>query len=82
MRISCERRGADPQKLTAGHRMNDLLTEQPNSHASNIDQLSTLEMLEVINCEDMTVAQIVHEALPSIARAVEAIVGAFNKAGG
>jgi N-acetylmuramic acid 6-phosphate etherase len=61
--------------------MNDLLTEQPNPHTSNIDRLSTLEMLEVINREDMTVARVVHEALPSIAQAVEAIVGAFQQGG-
>jgi N-acetylmuramic acid 6-phosphate etherase len=61
--------------------MNELLTEQPNPHTSNIDRLSTLAMLEVINREDMTVARVVHDALPSIAEAVEAIATAIRRGG-
>lgn len=61
--------------------MNDLLTEQPNPYSFNIDRLSTLEMLAVINREDMTVARVVQDALPSIVEAVEAIVSAFQQGG-
>jgi N-acetylmuramic acid 6-phosphate etherase len=61
--------------------MSDLLTEQPNPKTANIDQLSTLEILEAINQEDMTVAYTVREALPSIAQAVEAIVDRLHQGG-
>jgi len=61
--------------------MSDLLTEQQNPKTANIDQLPTLEMLEAINQEDMMVATVVREALPSIAQAVEAIVDRLQQGG-
>jgi N-acetylmuramic acid 6-phosphate etherase len=48
-------------------------TEQSNVNTRNIDQLSTLEMLRVINNEDRRVAEAVAEALPAIAEAVDLI---------
>jgi len=51
-----------------------LLTEQRNPLSAGIDLLSTAEMLELINREDRAVAEAVHQELPRIAKAVDAIV--------
>ena len=58
-----------------------LLTEQPNPASARIDQVSTFEMLRVINAEDRLVAESVTPELPNIARAVDGIVGAFRSGG-
>jgi N-acetylmuramic acid 6-phosphate etherase len=57
------------------------LTEQQNPASQQIDRLSTLDMLRVINDEDAKVAQVVRDALPDIARAVDAIVDGIRKGG-
>lgn len=57
------------------------LTEQRNPASASIDQLSTLDMLRVINDEDAKVAQVVQNALPQIAQAVDAIVVGLEKGG-
>ncbi|MCS2149506.1 N-acetylmuramic acid 6-phosphate etherase [Scandinavium manionii] len=54
-----------------------LTTESRNPASENIDTLSTLEMLKVINAEDQKVALAVEEQLPAIAKAVDAITQAF-----
>lgn len=56
-----------------------LLTEQPNPASEGIDALSTEQILRIINSEDRKVAEAVVQELPSIARAVDAIVEAFNR---
>ncbi|NKB67304.1 MAG: N-acetylmuramic acid 6-phosphate etherase [Candidatus Latescibacteria bacterium] len=48
-----------------------LATEQTNPSSRRIDELSTLEMLQLINTEDALVAPAIREALPAIARAVD-----------
>ena len=58
-----------------------LLTEQRNPASNNIDELSTLEMLAVINQEDRKVADAVGREIPNIARAVDAIALAFANGG-
>lgn len=58
-----------------------LSTEARNPNSTHIDQLSTLEMLTVINREDHSVALAVERELPHIARAVDAIAERFNKGG-
>jgi N-acetylmuramic acid 6-phosphate etherase len=58
-----------------------LLTEQPNPASARIDQVSTFEMLRVINAEDRLVADSVTPELPNIAKAVDAIVHAFHSGG-
>lgn len=58
-----------------------LLTEQRNPHSQDIDQRSTLDMLKVMNDEDASVAQVVREALPQVAQAVEAIVAGIQRGG-
>jgi N-acetylmuramic acid 6-phosphate etherase len=58
-----------------------LLTEQPNPASANIDEKSTLEILQVINAEDRRVADSITPELPNIAKAVDAIVEAFHSGG-
>lgn len=50
-----------------------MLTEQANPRSANLDQLSALEIVQLMNAEDATVAAAVQAALPQIATAVEAI---------
>src|ERR1019366_9044792 len=58
-----------------------LTTEQRNPRTTHIDELSTLEMLTVINQEDATVAAAVASELPSIATAVDTIAEHFGQGG-
>lgn len=61
--------------------LHSLMTEGRNNASENIDQLSTAEMLKVINEEDKKVALAVEAILPEITRAVEAITAAFAQGG-
>ncbi|MEZ9867438.1 N-acetylmuramic acid 6-phosphate etherase [Vibrio sp. 10N.261.51.A4] len=61
--------------------LNRLVTESRNPASADIDKLSTIDMLAVINKEDQRVALAVEEVLPHIAKAVDAITSAFAKGG-
>ena len=61
--------------------LGQLLTEARNPRTENLDQLSTLDMLRVMNDEDATVISAVREVLPSIAQAVDAIAERFQRGG-
>ncbi len=50
------------------------ITEQENPKTTNIDQVSTLEALRLINDEDKKVASAVEKVLPEIAQVVDQIV--------
>lgn len=56
-------------------------TEGRNPATTHIDQLSTLEMLKVINNEDKKVANAVEQILPDIAQAVDLIQQAYQQGG-
>lgn len=58
-----------------------MLTESRNPNSTQIDQLSTVEMLEIINSEDAKVTDAIKVILPDIAQAVDAITERL-KAGG
>jgi N-acetylmuramic acid 6-phosphate etherase len=58
-----------------------LLTEARNPASERLDRISTLEMLELMNAEDATVAAAVHAELPHIARAIDAIAARFAQGG-
>ncbi len=58
-----------------------MLTEGRNPRSTNIDSVSTFELLTIMNDEDTTVAQVVRNALPNIVLAVDMIVERI-KAGG
>lgn len=61
--------------------LNKLTTEQRNEKTMKIDEVSTLEMVTLINNEDKTVPLAVEKELPSIAKAVDVIVDSFNQGG-
>jgi N-acetylmuramic acid 6-phosphate etherase len=58
-----------------------LLTEARNPASERLDELSTLEMLTLINAEDAKVAAVVNAELPHIAQAVDAIAARFSQGG-
>lgn len=53
--------------------LTNIQTEQRNERTAKIDQVSTLEMVRMINKEDKVVADAVEQVLPQIARAVDVI---------
>jgi N-acetylmuramic acid 6-phosphate etherase len=61
--------------------LSELLTEAQNPASAEIDALSTIDMLRVINTADQEVALAVQRELPNIARAVDAIVQRLEKGG-
>ena len=58
-----------------------LTTEARNPRSRNIDALSTLDMLRLINEEDQSVALAVKDILPDVARAVDLIASRLAKGG-
>jgi N-acetylmuramic acid 6-phosphate etherase len=61
--------------------MESTLTEKRNPLTTDIDILSTLDMLALINAEDQKVAQVVQAELASIAAAVDAITTRMQRGG-
>lgn len=74
-------------RATANHRMatrqplDPRLTEQRNPHSAGIDQLSCLEIVDVINDEDHRVAPAVRAEREHMARAIELVETAFRAGG-
>ncbi|WP_075290816.1 N-acetylmuramic acid 6-phosphate etherase [Histophilus somni] len=58
-----------------------LITEQPNPLSVNLDQMSALEIVQLMNKEDQQVPLVIAKALPEIAVVVEKIVAAFRQGG-
>jgi N-acetylmuramic acid 6-phosphate etherase len=56
-------------------------TERRNPKAAGLARMSTLEILGLMSDEDATVAAAVRAALPDIARAADAVAGAFSSGG-
>jgi N-acetylmuramic acid 6-phosphate etherase len=61
--------------------LQDLATESRNPRTKGIDLASTEAILSMLNAEDRTVADAVRSAIPSIARAVDAVVASFEQGG-
>ncbi|HJF73897.1 MAG TPA: N-acetylmuramic acid 6-phosphate etherase [Gallibacterium anatis] len=61
--------------------LKQLTSEQRNSASLNLDQLSALEIVQLMNQEDQKVALAVNDQLAQIAQAVEVIVSAFQQGG-
>jgi N-acetylmuramic acid 6-phosphate etherase len=59
------------------HALATLLTEARYKPSEHIDELSTTEMLQVMNAADREVAEAVGREIPAIARAVDAIAAAL-----
>ncbi len=56
-------------------------TEQGNARTVNIDQCSTLEMVQLMNQEDQAVIGAVNQAAPEIASAIDLIVAGIKSGG-
>ncbi len=61
--------------------LRQLTTEQILSSASNLDQLSSLEIARLINDQDATIAAAVRKALPQVARAIDTIADGLSRGG-
>jgi len=61
--------------------LNQLATERRNPNTAQIDRVSTLEMLQLINQEDQQVALAVAQVLPQIAAAVDLIAAQLKQGG-
>src|SRR2546425_12010765 len=57
------------------------LTEQRNPRTERIDVASSLEIVDLLNAEDRTVAGAVHGERERIAKAIDAVVAAFREGG-
>lgn len=58
-----------------------LLTERRNPESARIDEVSTLEMLAIINREDAKVSPALERELPAIAQAVDLVVDTLRSGG-
>lgn len=70
---------ADRQSLLA--ELQGLMSEGRNPRSMDIDLMPALGIVELMNAEDRGVPEAVRETLPQVARAVEAVVAAFEKGG-
>lgn len=61
--------------------LSTLITEQRNPNSINVDSLSALEIVQLMNEEDKQVPLAIEKCLPQIAQAVECIVAAFQQGG-
>lgn len=62
-------------------KLSKLMTEQRNPNSMNMDEMSTMEMLTMINKEDKKVAHAVEVVLPQVKIAVESIQFALQNGG-
>lgn len=58
-----------------------LATENRNKESVNIDKVSTIEMVQLMNAEDKKVAHAVEAELPQIAKAIDAVAERFQAGG-
>ena len=61
--------------------LGQLVSEGRNPRTTDIDLMSSLEIVSTINAEDHAVAEAVGRTLPQVAAAVDVVVGAFNAGG-
>jgi N-acetylmuramic acid 6-phosphate etherase len=69
------------RRLMAPEPTDPRLTEQRNPRSARIDQLSTLEIVDLINAEDRMVAEAVREEREAIAHCIELVVDCFRQGG-
>jgi N-acetylmuramic acid 6-phosphate etherase len=70
-----------PDSTPDSDSLSQLATEQTNAESGDIDRMTPLEIVRLMNAEDATVAAAVARELPAIARAVEAITGRLRGGG-
>lgn len=61
--------------------LDKLTTETRNHQTMNLDELTTSEVVQLMNEEDKKVAYAVEKELPSISKVAEAIIESFKKGG-
>jgi N-acetylmuramic acid 6-phosphate etherase len=61
--------------------LDSLTTEQRNPGSAQLDTMSALEIAQLINEEDQTVAEAVERAVPNIARAMDAAAASLARGG-
>jgi len=62
-------------------KISHLTTETRNPKSSELDTLSSLEIIQIMNEEDHKVAQAINQQLPNISEAVDVIVNQLNEGG-
>jgi N-acetylmuramic acid 6-phosphate etherase len=62
-------------------RLEGLQTEERNPKSHDIDQVDTVELCQILNDEDATVAGAVHKCIPVIAEAIDALAPLVHKGG-
>lgn len=62
-------------------KISQLTTETRNPKSSELDTLSSLEIIQIMNEEDHKVAQAINQQLPNISKAVDVIVNQLNEGG-
>jgi N-acetylmuramic acid 6-phosphate etherase len=72
---------SSPPPLPPDSSLATLLTEARHPASAHIDQLPTLELMQLINSADTEVAAAVAREIPNIARAVDAIVQRLERGG-
>lgn len=70
-----------PRRITVRRRPEKRLTEQRNPASRNLDRMTSLQLVRLMNHEDRKVAVVVRRELPAIARTVDAIVDRMRKGG-
>ena len=72
----------EPEEQMAGRQLfSTLETEKVNPATMDIDRMSPLEIVQVMNAEDAKVARAVQHELPQVARAIEAIAARIRRKG-
>lgn len=61
--------------------LSQLITEQRNEHSTQLDKMSALEIVQLMNQEDKQVPVAIEKCLPQIALVVEKIALAFQQGG-
>jgi len=61
--------------------LKELATERPNRATQNLDQMSSLEIVSIMNREDTAVPRAIRKVLPTIAQAVDRVAECFAKGG-
>ena len=67
--------------MAPSEQLGSLPTEERNPRSARLDELSTSDLLSVINDEEATVAGEVRKAIPVIAEVVDAIADRFSRGG-
>ncbi len=86
-RVKCYQSGGHrynsemPSRQTARNSKSRRITEERNAASRNLDRMTALEIVRLMNREDAKVADAVGKELPAIARAVEQITERMKKGG-